>query len=94
MEFLRVHLQRGTPPRLCDPPCSEKQAGIGPTSQKPELVTAGLNDALYCTSFPPRGGEQSIISWSPPHGRVRPSFSGQRTVFLSGANFSRLFFIF
>jgi hypothetical protein len=26
-------------PRLCDPPCSEKQAGIGPISQKPELVT-------------------------------------------------------
>jgi hypothetical protein len=32
-------LQRRTPPRLCDPPCSEKQAGIGPISQKPELVT-------------------------------------------------------
>jgi len=27
------------PPRLCDPPCSEKQAGIGPISQKPELLT-------------------------------------------------------
>jgi hypothetical protein len=27
------------PPRLCDPPCSEKQAGIGPISQKPELST-------------------------------------------------------
>ena len=26
-------------PRLCDPPCSEKQAGIGPISQKPELLT-------------------------------------------------------
>jgi hypothetical protein len=29
------------PPRLCDPPCSEKQAGIGPISQKPELLTNG-----------------------------------------------------
>jgi hypothetical protein len=29
------------PPRLCDPPCSEKQAGIGPISQKPELLTMG-----------------------------------------------------
>jgi hypothetical protein len=29
-------------PRLCDPPCSEEQAGIGPISQKPELLT--LND--------------------------------------------------
>jgi hypothetical protein len=47
------HLQRRTPPRLCDPPCSEKQAGIGPISQKPELVTIGLNydDALDRTSF-------------------------------------------
>src|SRR3979409_714028 len=27
------------PPRLCDPPCSEKQAGIGPIPQKPELLT-------------------------------------------------------
>jgi hypothetical protein len=27
------------PPRLCDPPCSEKQAGIGPISPKPELLT-------------------------------------------------------
>jgi hypothetical protein len=46
-------LQRRTPPRLCDPPCSEKQAGIGPISQKPELVTMGLNydDALDRTSF-------------------------------------------
>jgi hypothetical protein len=30
-----------TPPRLCEPPCSEKQAGIGPISQKPELLTMG-----------------------------------------------------
>ena len=29
------------PPRLCEPPCSEKQAGIGPISQKPELLTMG-----------------------------------------------------
>jgi hypothetical protein len=29
----------GASPRLCDPPFSEKQAGIGPISQKPELVT-------------------------------------------------------
>src|ERR1035437_1839185 len=29
------------PPRLCDPPCSEEQAGIGPISQKPELLTLG-----------------------------------------------------
>jgi len=29
------------PPRPCDPPCSEKQAGIGPISQKPELLTIG-----------------------------------------------------
>jgi hypothetical protein len=29
------------PPRLCDPPYSEKQAGIGPISQKPELLTMG-----------------------------------------------------
>jgi hypothetical protein len=45
------HLQRRTPPRLCDPPCSEKQAGVGPISQKPELVTMGLNydDALDLT---------------------------------------------
>jgi hypothetical protein len=28
-------------PRLCDPPCSEKQAGIGPISRKPELSTMG-----------------------------------------------------
>src|ERR1700730_9099774 len=34
------HLQRRTPPRLCDPPCSEEQAGIGPISQKPELLTS------------------------------------------------------
>jgi hypothetical protein len=27
------------PPRLCDPPCPEEQAGIGPISQKPELST-------------------------------------------------------
>jgi hypothetical protein len=25
------------PPRLCDPPCSEKQAGIGAISLNPEL---------------------------------------------------------
>ena len=35
---MRRHRQ---PPRLCEPPCSEKQAGIGPISQKPELVTMG-----------------------------------------------------
>jgi len=29
------------PPRLCEPPCSEKQAGIGSISQKPELLTMG-----------------------------------------------------
>jgi hypothetical protein len=29
------------PPRQCDPPCSEKQAGIGPISRKPELRTMG-----------------------------------------------------
>jgi hypothetical protein len=47
------HLRRRTPPRLRDPPCSEKQAGIGPISQKPELVTIGLyyDDALDRTSF-------------------------------------------
>src|ERR1035437_8114883 len=27
------------PPRLCDPPRSGAQAGIGPISQKPELLT-------------------------------------------------------
>jgi hypothetical protein len=31
------------PPRLCDPPCSEKQAGVGPISQKPELLTMDRN---------------------------------------------------
>jgi hypothetical protein len=43
----------GTPPRPCDPPCSEKQAGIGPISQKPELLTTGLSydAALDCASF-------------------------------------------
>jgi hypothetical protein len=34
-DFLRCR----SPPRHCDPPCSEKQAGIGPISQKPELLT-------------------------------------------------------
>jgi len=54
------YLQRRTPPRLCDPPCSEKQAGIGPISQKPELVTMGLNydDALERTSF--RKGRRAV----------------------------------
>jgi hypothetical protein len=27
------------PPRLCDPPCAETQAGIGSISQTPELLT-------------------------------------------------------
>src|ERR1022692_4292797 len=34
------------PPRLCDPPCSEKQAGIGPISQKRELLTMGDSIAV------------------------------------------------
>jgi hypothetical protein len=34
------------PPRLCDPPCSEKQAGIGPISPKPELLTMGDSIAV------------------------------------------------
>ncbi len=29
------------PPRLCEPPCAETQAGVGPISQKPELLTMG-----------------------------------------------------
>src|ERR1019366_2925015 len=29
-------------PRLCDPPCSEEQAGIGPISQKPKLLTLDI----------------------------------------------------
>jgi hypothetical protein len=32
------------PPRLCDPPCPEEQAGIGPISQTPELST--MNDFM------------------------------------------------
>jgi hypothetical protein len=30
----------------------------------------------------------------PPHGRVRPSFSGQRSIFLNGAFFSKTIFYF
>jgi hypothetical protein len=90
------HLQRRTPPRLCDPPCSEKQAGIGPISQKPELVTMGLNydDALDRTSFRQGAASSRLFLWSPPHGRVRPSFSEQRSVFLNGALFSETIFYF
>jgi hypothetical protein len=88
------HLQRRTPPRLCDPPCSEKQAGIGPISQKPELVTMGLNydDALDRTSFGQGAASSRLFLWPPPHGRVRPSFSGQRSIFLNGAVFSQDYF--
>jgi hypothetical protein len=90
------HLQRRTPPRLCDPPCSEKQAGIGPISQKPELVTMGLNydDALDRTSFRQGAASSRFFLWSPPHGRVRPSFSGQRSIFLNRALFSKTVFYF
>jgi hypothetical protein len=38
---LRLFASAKAPPRLCDPPCSKKQAGIGPISRKPELVTSG-----------------------------------------------------
>jgi hypothetical protein len=60
MELLRVICSAERRLVCGGPPCSEKQAGIGPISQKPELVTMGLNydDALDRT----RGGEQSIIS--------------------------------
>jgi hypothetical protein len=58
-----VHYGAEAPPRPCDPPCSEKQAGVGPISQKPELVTMGLSydGALDRTSFR-QGGERSINS--------------------------------
>jgi hypothetical protein len=89
------HLQRRTPPRLCDPPCSEKQAGIGPISQKPELVTMGLNydDALDRTSFRQGAASSRLFIWLPPHGGVRPS-SGRRSIFLNGALFSKTIFYF
>jgi hypothetical protein len=90
------HLQRRTPPRLCDPPCSEKQAGIGPISQKPELVTMGLNydDALDRTSFRQGAASSRLFCWLPRHGGVRPSSSGQRTIFLNGALFFQKYFLF
>src|SRR5258708_19594740 len=75
------HLQRRTPPRLCDPPCSEKQAGIGPISQKPELVTMGLNydDALDRTSFRQGAASSRLFSlvtstWSCPAILFRAAF--------------------
>src|ERR1700724_1826899 len=89
------HLQRRTPPRLCDPPCSEKQAGIGPISQKPEPVTMGLNysDALHRTSF--RQGRRAVdyffghFTWSCPAILFRAAFC-----FLTGALFSETIFYF
>jgi hypothetical protein len=90
------HLQRRTPPRLCDPPCSEKQAGVGPISQKPELVTMGLNydNALDRTSFRQGGGEQSIISLATSTWSCPTIFSGQRSIFPNGALFSKTFYFF
>jgi|PersoiStandDraft_1058852.scaffolds.fasta_scaffold06035_3 hypothetical protein len=55
------------PPRLCDPPCSEKQAGIGPISQKPELVTMGRT---Y------NGGSDSARSDGPPWAADRFTYYG------------------
>ncbi|MGA9135224.1 MAG: hypothetical protein WB384_24720 [Candidatus Sulfotelmatobacter sp.] len=68
------------PPRLCDPPCSEKQAGIGPISPKPELLTMGNSmavDRVAQAATDCRGGrsvhvvkamlpicEQKIYVWS------------------------------
>jgi hypothetical protein len=88
------HLQRRTPPRLCYPPCSGKQAGIGPISTRTR--DDGLKRcALYRTSFRQGVASSRLFLWSPPHGRVRPSSSGQRSIFLNGALFFlRLFFIF
>jgi len=68
----------------------------GPISQKPELVTMGLNydDALDRTSFRQGAASSRLFLWSPPHGRVRPSFSGQRSIFLNRALFSKTIFYF
>jgi hypothetical protein len=47
------------PPRLCDPPCSEKQAGIGPISLKPELLTTGALTEMVGKSTWGRGATGS-----------------------------------
>jgi hypothetical protein len=43
------------PPRLCDPPCAETQAGIGSISQTPELLTIikGYDGTFDCATSAP-----------------------------------------
>jgi hypothetical protein len=49
------HLQRKNAASSCDPPFSEKQAGIGPISQTPELLTMArsYDDAMVSRKLPP-----------------------------------------
>src|SRR3981189_3346825 len=96
MEFLRVICSAERRLVCAIHLARRKQAGIGPISQKPELVTMGLNydDALDRTSFRQGAASSRLFLWSPPHRRVRPSFSGQRSIFLNGALFSETIFYF
>ena len=50
------------PPRLCEPPCSEKQAGVGPISQKPELLTSCriYSGEWYSARFVPAAVGRSV----------------------------------
>jgi hypothetical protein len=58
MEFLRVICSAERRLVYVVHLAGERQAGIGPISQKPELVTMGLSDALYRTSF--RQGRREV----------------------------------
>jgi hypothetical protein len=59
-----AHLQRKSAASFCDPPCSEKQAGIGPISQMPELVTMtrSYDEAVDRASFHPPGRARPIFA--------------------------------
>jgi len=58
------HLRHAAPPRLCDPPCPERQAGIGPISPKPQLSDDWRNlfRGLGRHKIPPRSCVQTWLA--------------------------------